>query len=50
MSGKSTKRPINPFDRGWKRNFAQILGPSFLALILPDSSLSLELRSLLREK
>lgn len=32
--GKIT-RPINPFDRGWRRNFAQILGPSFLALILP---------------
>ena len=27
--------PINPFDYGWKRNFVQVLGPSFLALFLP---------------
>jgi hypothetical protein len=42
-------RPINPFDHGWKRNFAQALGPSFLALILPIPT-GIELRAPLAPK
>ena len=32
---KSYEKPINPYDQGWRRNIAQAIGPSILAIVLP---------------